>query len=148
VRTVSLYSPDSFSSSGQLYLESTAELTGLSEAYYPELGTSAVINVLGIANLVQAKQVTGLVYNNIGYTNLISMERVADSTFIGLPIGHVDIGQRIGDVTILSTENRETDRGGVTLVKNLRPIGPLVPPGPLLTQPVVQPVATTRRRGR
>ena len=142
-RTVTLISPDTFTpvSTGSLYLETTAELTGLSEVYYPEVGASAVINVLGLSFLLQAKNATGLVYNNLGYTDLIQINRVEDSTFVALPIGHVDIDQRVGDVTILSTPNRETDRNGVTLVPNLRAIGPIVPPGPLL-----QPSATVLSR--
>ncbi len=86
-----------------------------------------MINVRGITNLIRSQYVNGLVYNDIGYLNQIGIKPAVDSTFIGLPVGHVNIARR-QNVQILSTARAHNDRGGVTVVPDLRPVGPLEQP--------------------
>src|SRR5262249_31659770 len=106
-------------------------LSGLSETFHPELVGSAVINADGITNQFSAHNVQGLVFNQIGFLNLINISGAAiDSAFIAEPVGSVKIHYR-QNTQIISTSHRSVgDRSGVTLVPNLRPIGPLILPTP------------------
>ena len=125
--TITLYDPTTLSRQGSLTLNYGNPLAGLSESFHPELGGAAVINVRGITNLIRSQYVKGLVYNDIGYLNQIGIQTAVDSTFIGLPVGHVNINRR-QNVEILSTARPHNDRGGVTVVPDLKPVGPLYLP--------------------
>ena len=103
-------------------------LTGLSESVNRELEGEAVINMIGVMTRIHAREARGMTLNGIGYLNTIEIPRVRDSAIIGLPVGHVVIDQR-DNVTIISSDSRPVgDQGGVTIVPDLRPVGPLFPP--------------------
>jgi hypothetical protein len=127
--TVTLYNPSGFSRAGSLTLNYPARLSGLSESYRPDLEGAAIINAGGTVNQFVSHTVTGLAFNTIGFLNLINVDRAIDTTFIGQPIGHVDIDRR-DNVRLISSANRSVDsRGGVTIVPDLRVVGPLELPG-------------------
>jgi hypothetical protein len=127
--TLTLYNPSGFSRVGTLTLNYPARLSGLSESYRPDLEGAAIINVGGTVNQFVSRDVTGLAFNTIGFLGLINVDQAIDTTFFGQPIGHVDIDRR-ENVRLISSADRPVEsRGGVTLVPNLRVVGPLELPG-------------------
>lgn len=126
--TVTLYDPRTLASQGTVSLRWPNRLTGLSESFHPELKNAAIINVGGIVRRLQVARATGMVVNTIGFLNQARLGSAVDSALIAEPIGHVSIQQR-RNVQIISTADRGTPQGGVTLVPGLRPVGPLTTPG-------------------
>jgi hypothetical protein len=102
VNTVNLYVAQTLTPAGTLTLQYPNELTGLSEAFHPELAGTALINVSGPVNFFHTKDATGLVLNDRGFLNEIGATRL----------------------TLLSTYRLVGQRGGVTLNSSLRPQGP------------------------
>lgn len=126
--TMTLYDPRSLAAQGSVNLLWANRLTGLSESFHPELQGAAIINVGGIVKRMQVARSTGMVVNTIGFLNEAHLGRATDAVLVADPIGHISIAQR-NNVTILSTADRGSPKGGVTLVPGLRPVGPLTSPG-------------------
>jgi hypothetical protein len=125
--SVSLYSPVNLSAQGSIALDDPNLLASLSQSFHPELGGTALINVRGILNRINADRVTGLVVDDIGFLNFIEIGKATDSAFVGMPVNHVLIGQR-SNVSILSTFRPVDGRGGVTINESLKPLGPFTQP--------------------
>lgn len=129
--TVTLYNARTLAVEETIVLQTSNTITGLSESFHPELLDTALVDVQGDVRTFQANQAEGLALNVSGALNLVYIHRAKDSTIVGRPVEHVEIALR-DNVTILSTardvDNNSTDgdtRGGVTIVRNLRPLGPL-----------------------
>ncbi|MBV8129554.1 MAG: hypothetical protein JO114_18050, partial [Planctomycetaceae bacterium] len=134
--TVSLLGPVSLTQRGTITLNTTDQITDLSESFRPELNGSAaagtgpaLIDVQGNIQSLRGLTANGLVLNDTGYLNLIKTGQLSNSSILAQPIGHVQTppAQRTNDVLLISTNNRDFGkRGGVnTLVANLYQIGPL-----------------------
>jgi hypothetical protein len=121
---VGLQSTITLSNRGSIQLNYPNLLTGLSEAFRPDLAGAALIDIQGNVQSIRGKSATGMVINDTGNLNLLKFQRVTNSTILGQPFGHVDIGRR-SNVSIVSSSRDVDGRGGVTVVKNLRVIGPL-----------------------
>ena len=142
--TIELFNPATEASAGNVKLQSSDQLSGLSESFHPEMaGTSgnvaqtgaAIINIQGTARRFVAQDVQGLVFNTTGSVNMVGARSAIDSTFVGNPLNHADITNR-QNVELLSNQrglNGHVTRTGIKVVKNLTPIGPIsvpvVPPG-------------------
>jgi hypothetical protein len=121
---VGLISTITLSNRGTIQLNYPNRLTGLSEAFRPDLVGSALIDIQGNVQSIRGNTATGMVINDTGNLNLLKFQRVSNSTILGQPFGHVEIGKR-SNVSIVSSPRSVDGRGGVTVVKNLRVVGPL-----------------------
>ncbi len=135
VNIVTLYSPTGLATQGVITLKDANKLTAISSSFHPELVDTALVDIEGNTQSFVAQDVTGLALNGNGNFNLIQITNATDSSIIGLPIGHVNITHR-NNVTITSSARTfiyqggvanvpNFVRGGVTINKNIRPIGPL-----------------------
>lgn len=91
------------------------------------LAGSALVDVQGNVQYFKGLDAQGLVLNDMGNLNLVKVNNVVDTTLVGEPFGHSAIGNS-QNVTILSTNRVVGTKGGVTVVPNLQPIGPLSQP--------------------
>ncbi len=133
--TFSLLGPVSLTQRGKLTLDTTDQITDLSESFRPDLTGStadltgpALIDVQGNIQSLRGLTANGLVLNNTGYLNLIRIGQITNSTILAQPIGHIlpPLPQPNNDL-LISTDNRDFGtRGGVKiLVSGLYQIGPL-----------------------
>lgn len=127
VNRVTLIDPEALTTVRTISLDYPAPLVGLSESYRPSLEGAALFDVQGDIQAFLVNQANGLVLNDSGVLNLLAVRRMSDSVVIGLPVVHVDVIAR-NNVGIFSTERPVGSRGGVTVVKNLPPPGPLTLP--------------------
>lgn len=121
---VGLISTISLSNRGTIQLNYPNLLTGLSEAFRPDLAGSALIDIQGNVQSIRGISATGMVINDTGNLNLLKFQKIANSTVLAQPFGHAEIGHR-SNVSIVSSSRSVGGRGGVTVVNNLRVIGPL-----------------------
>jgi hypothetical protein len=126
--TVTLYDPSTLAPQGSLNLLWPNRLTGLSESFHPELQGAAIVNVGGILKRLQVGQATGMVVNTIGVFQAARFGTVTDSALVAEPFGHIAAHRR-RNLQIVSSSDRGSPQGGVTLVPGLRPVGPLTTPG-------------------
>ena len=138
VNLVTLYNPTGLATQGTITLNDPNRLTALTSSFHPELVDTALVDIEGNTQTFTARDATGLALNNNGNLNLIKIQQATDSSIIGLPVGHVEIAQRT-NVTITSSNRTfvfqggvanvpNFTRGGVTINKTIRPIGPLTLP--------------------
>ena len=131
-----LLGPSSLSDRGTITLNTSDQITYLSESFRPELNGStasgtgpALIDVQGTIQSLRGQTANGLVLNNTGYLNLIRIGKISNSTILAQPIGHINTPQstRSNDVLLISTDNRDFGtRGGVNiLASGLYQVGPL-----------------------
>ncbi|QEH35361.1 hypothetical protein OJF2_39120 [Aquisphaera giovannonii] len=132
--TIGVLGPQSLKTYATIKLNAPGPITDLSESFRPDLNGSAasgtgpaLIDVQGDIQSLRGLSANGLVLNDTGYLNLIRTGTLTNSTIVAQPIGHVKTSPaNRKNVTLISTSNRDYGtRGGVTLVKNLRQIGPL-----------------------
>ncbi len=116
--TVTIYNASNSGSSnfnpvGSVVLANPNRLTGLSESFHPEIAGSALINTRGTLNQIYARSIDGAVVNTLGYLAEIRVGRATNSTFLGLPVGHVDIQQRqnVGVYSSPDAAGRQAGRG-------------------------------------
>ncbi|ODT99127.1 MAG: hypothetical protein ABS79_04880 [Planctomycetes bacterium SCN 63-9] len=121
---VGLVSTISLSNRGTIQLKYPNLLTGLSEAFRPDLAGSALIDIQGNVQSIRGRTATGMVINDTGNLNLVQFDKVTNSTILAQPFGHAKIAHR-KNVSIVSSPRDVDGRGGVTIVKNLRVVGPL-----------------------
>jgi hypothetical protein len=121
---VALYSTQSLTGKGTIKLNDPNLLTGLSESFRLDLAGSALIDVQGDVQSFRGGRANGVVFNDLGNLNLVKFDSVANSTIVGQPVGHIEIANR-SNVSIVTPSRSVGDRGGVTVVDNLRPIGPI-----------------------
>ena len=121
---VGLISTVKLSNRGSILLNHSNLLTGLSEAFRPDLAGSALIDIQGDVQSIRGTSATGMVLNDTGNLNLLKFQRLSNSTIVGQPFGHVEVPHR-NNVSIISSKRSVDGRGGVTVVNNLRVIGPL-----------------------
>lgn len=124
---VSLVNRNTFARVGTVNLDNPNLLTGLSESFRPSLAGKAVFDIQGDVQAFLANDARGLVLNDLGTLNLLGIGRARDSFIAGFPVAHVFFGQR-RNVEVISSTLRGGSRGGVTLVPNLQPLGPLFIP--------------------
>ena len=111
-------------SSGTLTLDYPDLLTGLSEAFRPDLTSSALIDIQGDVQSIRGSSATGTVINDNGNLNLVKFASVSNSTIVGQPVSHLQIKNR-SHVTVLTPSRTAGGRNAVTVDANLNPIGPL-----------------------
>ena len=109
---------------GSLTLDYPDLLTALSEAYRPDLTSSALIDIQGDVQSIRGASATGMVLNDNGNLNLVKFASVSNSTIIGQPLSHLQIINR-SHVMILTPSRTAGGRNGVLVDKGLQPIGPL-----------------------
>jgi hypothetical protein len=126
--TVTLYSTASKTIAGTLILNYPNPITGLTESFHPELAGAAVINVGGSLHQIRAKKVNGLVLNDIGFLNRITIDNASNSTFVGLPVGHIQMHRRVNVNIYSSRRNNAGSRGAVIINPFQKPLGPLALP--------------------
>ncbi|WP_435015395.1 hypothetical protein TA3x_002933 [Tundrisphaera sp. TA3] len=124
---VSQFNPITLAPLGNVTLATANPLTDLSESFHPELAGSALIDVQGNVQSFRARDANGLVLNDSGNLNRLVVKRLANSTVIGLPVTHVEVGRRVNS-SIFSSTRLIGNRGGVTVVDGIRPVGPLFLP--------------------
>ena len=76
----------SATSFGTLTLNYPDLLTGLSEAFRPDLTSSALIDIQGDVQSVRGSSATGMVLNDNGNLNLVKFASVSNSTIVGQPV--------------------------------------------------------------
>jgi hypothetical protein len=99
-------------------------LTALSQAFRPDLGASALVDVQGDVQSVRGSSAHGLVLNDNGNLNLVKFASVTNSTIVGQPLSHLQIIHR-SNVMILTPSRTAGSRNGVQVKKGLQPIGAL-----------------------
>jgi hypothetical protein len=123
----------SLGSGGTLTLTYPDQLVALSEAFRPDLASSALIDVQGDVQSIRGGSANGAVINDNGNLNLVQFNSVTNSTIIGQPVGHLNITTR-SNTTVLTPSRTingsngsftNDGRNDVTVDKNLNPIGPL-----------------------
>ena len=124
---VNLVNRNTLASAGTVRLNYPNRLAGLSESFRPDLAGKAVFDIQGDVQAFLANQAQGLVLNDLGTLYLLGLGRARDSFVAGFPVAHVFIGQR-QNVRIISPVIRGGTRGGVELIPNLQPLGPLFIP--------------------
>ena len=77
---------DQLSSGGTLTLNYPDLLTGLSEAFRPDLTSSALIDIQGDVQSIRGGSATGMVLNDNGNLNLVKFASVTNSTIVGQPV--------------------------------------------------------------
>jgi hypothetical protein len=112
------------SSGGSIALNYSDLLAGLSEAFRPDLATTALIDIQGDAQSIRGNSATGMVLNDNGNLNLVKFASATNSTIVGQPVSHVQIQKR-SHVTVLTPTRTVGGRNGVLVDSNLNPIGPL-----------------------
>jgi hypothetical protein len=103
------------------------QLVALSGTFRPDLTGSALIDIQGDVQSIRGGSATGMILNDSGNLNLVKFTSMSDSTIVGQPLGHVDVGARLGGVTMLTPSRTLANpgRNGVTVVSNLQQVGPL-----------------------
>jgi hypothetical protein len=124
--TVTLYTP-TLGSAGTLALADANPLVALSETAHTELGGSALVDVQGNVQTLQASTAKGLAANVAGNLDLVQIRNASDSTIVGNPLSHVQIGHR-SNVLLVTTSRAVGMRNGVIVDPGLRPLGPLSMP--------------------
>jgi hypothetical protein len=109
---------------GTVTLDYSDLLTGLSEAFRADLGSSALIDIQGDVQSVRGTSATGMVLNDNGNLNLLKFDSVSNSTIVGQPFSHLNVQHR-SHVTVLTPSRTVGDRGAVTVDRKLQPIGTL-----------------------
>lgn len=112
------------SSDGSITLNNSDLLTGLSEAFRPDLTSSALIDIQGDVQSIRGSSAAGTVINDNGNLNLVKFASVSNSTIVGQPVGHLQIIKR-SHVTVLTPSRTAGKRNGVTIDSSLNSIGPL-----------------------
>jgi hypothetical protein len=126
---VTLYNPSNLSTEFAILLNDPNQLTDLSESFRPDLVDSALLDIQGNLQSLRATSAQGFVMNVEGYANLVKIQRTSDSTFVALPFAHAQMPER-SNVTILSSSRSVDGRNGITIDRNLQPVGPLSLPTP------------------
>ena len=103
---------------GTLTLNYADLLTGLSEAFRPDLTSSALIDIQGDVQSIRGGSATGMVLNDNGNLNLVKFASVSNSTIVGQPVSHLQIQKR-SHVTILTPSRTAGGRNGVTVDTSL-----------------------------
>ncbi|QDV38784.1 hypothetical protein [Tautonia plasticadhaerens] len=124
---VNLVNRNTLGFAGTVLLNYPNRLAGLSESFRPSLAGKAVFDIQGDVQAFLANDARGLVLNDLGTLYLLGIGRARDSFVAGFPVAHVFLGQR-QNVRIISPVIRGGTRGGVELIPNLQPLGPLFIP--------------------
>jgi hypothetical protein len=124
---VNLVNRNTLARAGSVRLDYPNLLAGLSESFRPELAGKSVFDIQGDVQAFLANDARGLVLNDLGTLHLLGIGRARDSFIAGFPVAHVFLGQR-QNVRIISPVIRGGTRGGVELIPNLQPLGPLFIP--------------------
>jgi hypothetical protein len=109
---------------GVITLNDSNLLTALSEAFRPDLASSALIDIQGDVQSVRVASANGMVLNDNGNLNLVKFASVTNSTIVGQPLSHLQIISRSNDM-ILTPSRTVAGRNGVNVSKGLQPIGSL-----------------------
>jgi hypothetical protein len=138
--TAQMFSPNTLASTGSFKLYTTNQkLAGLSESFNPQLFGSSVIDVKGNLKTFSAKYTNNMVLNVNGIANLVQINQASNTEIIAHPILHVAVSWKPNsNVNILSSarptdkttggKTRPGTRGGVQVVKNLPILGPFINP--------------------
>jgi hypothetical protein len=128
VNTATLLNPDTESTQGILNIQYAGVIAGLSESFRPDLVGTALVDVQGDIQAFQTNRANGLVLNDSGVLNLLGLLRASNSVVYGFPVVHLKTQSR-DNVTVLSDMRPLVGtRGGVTVNRNLKPVGPLFIP--------------------
>ena len=104
-------------------------MTGLSEAFRPDLTGSALIDIQGDVQSVRGGSATGMVLNDNGNLNLVKFASVSNSTIVGQPVEPPPDPETLARTVSSSRPHSVADtpagRNGVTVDTSLNPIGPL-----------------------
>ena len=138
--TAQMFSPNNLSPTGSFKLyESTHKLAGLSESFNPQLFGSSVIDVKGNLKTFSARYTDNMVLNVNGIANLVQINQASNTEIIAHPILHVAVSWKPNSNVNIISSARPTDkttggktrpgtRGGVQVVKNLPVLGPYINP--------------------
>ncbi|MEW4571011.1 hypothetical protein AB1L88_24345 [Tautonia sp. JC769] len=126
---VSLVSRTTLARIGTTELDYPSPLNGLSESFRPELTGTSVFDIQGDVQAFLAQDARGLVLNTLGTLHLVGINRARDSFIAGYPLNHVYLGPGSRNVSLVTPAPRPPGtRPDVTVIPNLRPIGPLFIP--------------------